>query len=234
MRHLESSFVFALLVACGGPSPDAAGPAATAGGEARCVEGALQGRWLLIEPDDEEAAAALELVDGAGLMTLGREGTSRPVLGGTSPGQCLHELVLPAMEGEEEMHLYWMFESADRALLFRPDDDDLVQAYRTGPVPEPLRGQWMVVEIGSDRPTELELTENRASTRRNGRVAGGDAFGVSEGLAMSLSEGGETETVLLHVRSAGPELFLAWPNGDDDLLVMYRPGGRPNWMPAQR
>lgn len=215
------------------PPPD---PPGTAGDEAD-ADWSLAGTWFVMEADDEEVEVVLELERGAGTAWQPRRPEQRAQVRVGSGDHGLKEVVLLTPDGDRESAL-WAFQGPGRALLFERGDDDLMLARRAIPVPEALRGDWIVAEPRGDEVLRLHLTGDHATLemRLEEEAVGGRAWGLTPGdgttadLVLEVREGSRSELLVLRTQRITDAIYLAWENGDDDYRVVFREGQRPTWI----
>lgn len=246
-----------LLLACGGP---AAGPTTPDRAEAcpepeaprvvvrRPTAPSLDGRWMVREVDDEDVELLIELSGGRGTARSARSDDHAFEIAVGESIDGMKRLQLSRAGGTERVELYWTFTGPDRALVFQPGDDDLAVAQRIGPVPADLQGRWVGEDPRGGDLVFFELGADRAEVREGDRAHEGTAAGLGvegrrveggvEGdrfeLLIGMRRGSDERLTAIVLQRLTPELYLAWPAGDDDYRVLYRPGSRPSWLVAPR
>ena len=233
-----------LLLACGGP---AAGPTTPDRAEAcpepeaprvvvrRPTAPSLDGRWMVREVDDEDVELVIELSGGRGTARSARSDDHAFEIAVGESVDGLKRLQLSRAGGTERVELYWTFTGPDRALVFEPGDDDLAVAQRVGPVPADLQGRWVGEDPRGGDLVFFELGADRAEVREGDRAHEGTAAGLGvegsgvegsgvEGdrfeLLIGMRRGSDERLTAIVLQRLTPELYLAWPAGDDDYALI--------------
>ena len=161
--------------ACGAAGPERAAPSAERAPAAAAPS--LDGTWLAFEADDERVRARLEIEGRAGVATLLRTRREAPLR--VEPPRAGRPGRLDVgVEGRRE-RLLWVPRGPRRALGLTPEDDDLVLLLRAGPVPEALRGKWVMRRADRrEAVARLRFGRDAISATFPGGGGSGEAFGL--------------------------------------------------------
>lgn len=193
----------------------------------------LSGRWILGEVG-EEMAATLEVTGTTGTATQLRPHGDDPqtaplTLAPVSPS--LYQLVV-APVGERPMSLFVVPSGNDSALVMEPGDDDLMIMRRLTEPSEEMLGAWLVEGPGRSEVVQVTLTSDTATIARAGGVVVTSAFfPVSTSSTTDVVFGfRSSELELYRLHAIGEGVYVAWRDGEDDYMAVYREGQRPGWL----
>ncbi|MFK7992205.1 MAG: hypothetical protein AB8I08_39665 [Sandaracinaceae bacterium] len=247
-----SSLPVLLVSACGGRAQTVDPTPSTTGGEAAACPAteateiasapgteSFDGWWFVAEADSDEVELALELQGLSGMTRRTRGGSTPTAAVSVQPaGDGLHRLVLSSPERRDSLSILWSFTGPDRALVFRGDDDDLAVAWRAGPVPEAMQGQWLMEEPDSRDVIPLDVSRDRFVAHIEAETEEARAWALRTGqqitgFVIARQRRGQERMSVLRVSAVSPGVYLVWENGDDDYRVIYRPSSRPDWLIAR-
>ena len=223
-----------LLVVSSTPAALFAGEATSAG---EPTLASLEGRWLLGEMG-EEFDAILECRGATAVASpIRQRGDDGPI-----------SFVLAKIEGAlftmkasregKELAFFLLVTNANEALLWRAGDDDLARALRLGDLPPALVGEWTLEHPRRPgRDQRLVVSPTGSTLTKDGETIPIPLFpiataGSTLGLATSV-KGADREPLLFHLQPLPRGGFLLWGDGEDDYVLMYRQGQRPDWFPPR-
>ena len=241
---------FSSLLACAAPAapcPEARAPddaVNTSGGDAPSGFAALtnmDGRWYLLEPDGTDVEGVLELSGNAGTGLGGSRNDRMEVRAERRPGGAWKVVLADPARPERRRIRVLMFPRGPHSALAIADSQETARiARREGPPPAYLEGRWELASPTGGRvpftavevrgtSVQLEGTRDGASV---GQVAGLMREGPTDDVVFTAVTAGRTERTWIRLTQLSDGALLMMAPGDEDYLVLHRPGERPTWMPV--
>lgn len=247
-RMTRRALILSLLLAgCG----SAEGPADgdndnTAGGERAgpCREPdapvalGLDGRWFLLEPNDEDVEVVFEISGSSGRAYEADPNEFIPMTVQPPGDDGLYRLSLVDPDDGEPMTVFMAMRGPGSAVAFATGEDELRIARREAPLPEWLEGAWVIEEPGDDRRIELEISGQQGTMDRGGERITLRLWGLTpEGATIDfIGQQPERQRGLIWLRlhRAGEGAWLLTEGDDDEFQVLHRPGAAPSWLAGMR
>ncbi|HJL15620.1 MAG TPA: hypothetical protein RMH99_08195 [Sandaracinaceae bacterium LLY-WYZ-13_1] len=237
MRTVGASIAALLLAACGASCPEPeTGPSQDP--EPSAEAPSMDGTWLLGEADDAEIEVVLELEGERGTLRAPAEPGEETMPVRVVPASDDAPARIVVREGGADEPLIWVPQGPGRALGLAPEDDDLILARRAAPIPAALHGKWVLRRADRREPLgRLSLSADAArmsGPRGGGRGAAYALPGPGDDLEIAMVDPSRPDSrrlVVVSIHAVGDGSFVAWPRGDDDYVVLHRPGARPSWLP---
>ncbi|MBN1947373.1 MAG: hypothetical protein JW797_17010 [Bradymonadales bacterium] len=217
-------------VAQSGPAIQQAAPEVETA-ETGPIPGTLQGRWLVGEISDDPEAVLEVNASNARVLSLSAETPPLQLAfdpGSIAPHYRFNEI---GRTDRGSYHLHLLSDGLALAWDEREHNPDLILARRLGPIPEALQGSWMLVSPAERLETTIqfgahEYTIAIGDTPHTGRAEGAGEDGMGPYLFMDFGDG---RPRLIHLIQVESGVMLANRVGDDEFLVFYRAGSRPDW-----
>jgi len=245
---MRATAILTLLLAagCGGSNtPDQGNANARhrhSGGEAVCVErppatpqvGGLDGRWFLLEPDDDDVDLVIEIEGDRGTALRDEGSESVPIV------------VVPRDDGLGEIrlthphlgevHVLLLPRGPGSMLAMAQGEEDARIARRATPVPPSLEGHWVLVDPrGREPDIELEVRGDHASVEIGGETRTVQLFGLApDGPTIDLVtqrlDRDRGDLQWLSLQAVDPDVLILRAGTDEEFRVMHRPGMAPAWL----
>ena len=195
----------------------------------------LNGEWVLREPDDEDVEGFMTISGGSLSVTDATSGETEATLASVSNDGPLY--FFSATIDGKTVNLHAYAQSTSRLLLWVEEDDVLMMARRLGEVPAQFFGEWQAVMADGDAAEFRKVVVEPGFVTLYGE-------GISEWrtpLYAMVDDGRELEIAFARGPGEGPRAFLVqqvtehaclvWEADDDDAIIIYRIGQRPDWAP---
>ena len=196
----------------------------------------LDGTWLVRELDEEDAEVMLQFSAG-NVEIIGFEAEDEEIAISFSSIEG-NSFVFEAAVDDKTVPLRAVLMATHTAVFFTSEDDDLMLGRRVGELPEGLIGEWEAVRHDG-RPFEIRKIVIAAT---GATLYGGAGMewpstvypleydGGAHEIGLIMPDEGDTPVVFQYL-PLDNNTALVWQAGDDDHIIVYRVGMRPDWMP---
>jgi len=237
-----------LLVGCGGscpeptttvndnrdpdePTPERPSPASVG------AFAGFDGRWYLVEPDDDEVEVVIEIQGETGRLWESQPEEAVPATLERRPDGLVS--ITFSAPGRAPERVFLVPRGPHSITAFQLGDDDALIGRREGPLPAFLQGRWELASLRDSRTMELEVEGAIGRVIRDGearpiRLAGLMREGPTHDLAVQVVAAGSSEMNWLRLSEVSPGVYLLREGNDEEFRVMYRPGAAPAWLAEAR
>jgi len=188
----------------------------------------LDGVWVVGEEGDPpEQRIEISGLTGTIQPLLPFEGKDPdPLTVAVEEGPSRFSLTIPYVRYPYQVRLF----SESHGIVWQRDDDDLLYLYRLEPPAPDFEGDWVVLAEGDVGLVSIDGTN--ITIVIGDRVNEGEVYQTGAdppytNLVM-LSQGRESE--IFHLVPLNDNAYLAYTNGDDDLVFLYREDAQPDWL----
>ena len=219
--------------------PDVGPPPVAKTDQTEMAFAGYDGRWFLMEPDDDEVELVMEIHGTRGTIRDIGDEQSQPMRIERRPnGMAL--IVIPDPGGDSEKG-FLVPRGPHSLTAFRFGQDEAMVGRREGKVPSWFRGEWELSSLRGRGPFLLAFDGKQGRMVRDGKARKLDIRAmrregpVFELVVQRTGTRREEDVAWLRIQEVEPGVYLVFEGQEEDFVVMYRPGAIPSWVEqAQR
>lgn len=136
-------------------------------------------------------------------------------------------------ETDRDRTVHCIAQDVNRVICWKQGDDHVGVAYRIATLPEHTLGDWLVDNDRRWPPRwqRISFSDNSFWVQtEDGPLSGSAYASVGDASPIELVLVSAGEAALYNLLELPDGRFVLWLSGDDNMLVLFREGNRPDWL----